>query len=131
MIYITEKRYSKKHTDYRGIFENLQGHEDMKHLVGNRSLMIYGPCLVIEGASLEIVDNFERDLKTKGGLIAEFSYLDDWHRPIYSLKMETERVITICFLEEGIADGKPMYSYTSEGEPNCPLIEEYQVEVIK
>ena len=131
MIYITEKSYEKKHTDYKGIFKNLQGHEDMKHLVGKRSLMIYGPCLVIEGASLEIVDNFERDLKTKGGYIATYSYTDDWHRPVYNLELKSKRVEKICFLEEGIATGKPMYSYTCEGEPDCPLKEEYQVEVIK
>jgi hypothetical protein len=131
MIYITEEKYNKKHTDYRGIFENLQGHEDMKHLVGNRSLMIYGPCLVIEGSSLEIIDNFERDLKTKGGFIAKFAYMDDWHRPVYNLELNSGRVVEVCFLEEGIADGKPMYSYTSESEPDCPLNETYQVEVIK
>lgn len=129
MIYITEKAYDKK--QYKGVFENLQGHKNMVHLIGNRMLMIHGPVLVIEGASLEIVDNFERNLKTKGGHIAKFSYLDDWHRPVYELTLENKRVVEVCFLQEGIAEGKPMYSYTSEGEPDCPLREMYQVEVLQ
>lgn len=130
MYYTTEKRYAKKHDGYKGIFENLQRHEESNHLIGKRSLMIQGCALIIEGASMEITPNWEHDMVTNCGKVAKYSYTDDWHRPVFDLELISGRVIEVVFLEEGIHEGKPMHTLTSEGEPDCPLKGEYQVKAI-
>ncbi len=130
MYYTTEKRYERKHTDYKGVFENLQGQAENNHLIGKRTLMIQGCALIIESAGLEILPSWEHDMTTKGGKVAKYSYTDDWSRPVFDLELNSGKVIEVVFLEEGIYEGRPMHTLTGEGEPDCPLKDEYQVKAI-
>ncbi|MBW6487490.1 hypothetical protein [Sulfurimonas sp.] len=134
MTYIIEKSYNKKHSDYKGIFENIRNELSLAHLVGKRTLMtnVNGvTTLLLEGAGFEIVENFKRNLVQKNGKKAVFVGLDDWSRPVFRIRnTKTGRLFPAVFLEEN-SEGKPMHSMTDWDEPDCPLEEEYQVGVLR
>lgn len=59
------------------------------------------------------------DLHLNGGLIAKFSYEDDWGRNVYEIDRNNKTVEIVD------VDGV-LYSMTQDGEPNCPLKVEFQ-----
>ena len=50
---------------------------------------------------------------------------DDWCRNLFKLKASSGNIYTIVYLEEE----EKLYSYTDEGEPDCPLLEDFQIKM--
>ena len=124
MTYITQKKYNRTSDDYKGIYEDFQN--IAPHLKGNRSILanVNGvTSLLIEGAGLEIVDRFDRDFILNNGNTALHVGSDDWCRELFKITLESGKKITAVFLEES----NQFYSITEEGEPDCRLMEKYQV----
>ena len=69
--------------------------------------------------------NFIKNKKyeLQNGLMATCIGQDDWSRFLFTFKLPSNKQCTVVFLEEN----HRMYSYTSEGEPDCPLRQEYQL----
>lgn len=59
------------------------------------------------------------DLLLNGGLIARFSFEDDWGRNVYEINCNNKPVEIVD------VDGV-LHSMTRDGEPNCPLKVEFQ-----
>ena len=61
----------------------------------------------------------QTDLTLNNGLVARFSYEDDWNRNVYEVdwKEKTIEVVDV----NGV-----LHSMTREGEPKCPLRVELQ-----
>lgn len=127
MTYITQKKYNRTHSDYKGIYEDFQNLAP--HLKGNRLMLanVNGvTSLLIEGAGLEIVDNFDRDFILNNSNTALHVGSDDWGRELFETTLESGKKIMVAFLEES----NQFYAITEEGEPDCPLMEKYQVRFI-
>lgn len=133
MHYIKTTKYNNKHSDFKGIFENFWDNPKEEHLKGKRTLMVGfdgATTLLIEDSSLKIVDDFEQDLITTNNTKLKYLYTDDWHRPVFNLNLPSGKTVQVVLLEDS-SSGKSMFSYTDYGEPDCPLKEEYQVNILR
>lgn len=61
----------------------------------------------------------QTDLQLNGGLIARFSYEDDWNRNVYEIDWNNKTI-------DAVDANGVLCSMTREGEPNCPLRAELQ-----
>jgi len=59
------------------------------------------------------------NLTLNNGQTAIFKYVDSWHRPVYELENEFKA----CCIN---LDGTYLHSMSKDGEPNSPLLNEYQ-----
>lgn len=59
------------------------------------------------------------DLILKNGQLAEFLYTDNWDRPVYKLGNGRK----VCCVN---LDGTHLHSITSDGEPDSPLVDDFQ-----
>ena len=64
----------------------------------------------------------KNNIKLNNGQFAKFSYLDDWHRLIYKFENKRE----YCLLDE-----VKFFTITPDGEPDCPLKDEFQPQDIQ
>jgi len=64
----------------------------------------------------------KNNIKLNNGQYAKFSHVDDWHRLIY--KFENRK--RYCLLDE-----IRFFTITSEGEPDCPLKDDFQPQNIQ
>ena len=64
--------------------------------------------------------NNMKNLILKNGQTAKFIHEDEWNRPVYRL----DNGVKVCCVN---LDGTHLHTMTPDsGEPDCPLIEEYQ-----
>ena len=61
----------------------------------------------------------QTDLTLNNGLVARFSYEDDWNRNVYEIDWKDKTIDVVD------VDGV-LHSMTQDGEPNCPLKNELQ-----
>ena len=61
----------------------------------------------------------QTDLTLNNGLVARFSYEDDWNRNLYEIDWKDKTIDVVD------VDGV-LHSMTQDGEPNCPLKVELQ-----
>lgn len=61
----------------------------------------------------------QTDLTLNNGLVARFSYEDDWNRNVYEIDWKDKTIDVVD------VDGV-LHSMTQDGEPNCPLKVELQ-----
>lgn len=60
-----------------------------------------------------------KDLTLKNGQTAVFINVDSWGRPVYRLHSGTK----VCCVN---LNGTYLHTICGDGEPDCPLIEDYQ-----
>jgi hypothetical protein len=76
-------------------------------------------CLASAGTPAVVRSELTRNLTLNNGQTAEFTHIDDWSRPNYTL----ENGVTVCCVD---LDGTFLHTMSRDGEPDSPLKTEYQ-----